>query len=61
MLRGRDFENGIYFQDFRIQQFDKLKVAIDKVLTVPVRKWTSSNACETRNLMTSKSHVFMSV
>ncbi|MEN6637163.1 MAG: hypothetical protein ABFC56_15025, partial [Clostridiaceae bacterium] len=38
LLRGRDFENGIYSEDLRVQQFDKLKVVLDKVLNVQVWK-----------------------
>jgi hypothetical protein len=38
LLRGRDFENGIYSEDLRIQQFDKLKTVLDKVLNVQVWK-----------------------
>ena len=38
LLRGRDFENGIYSEDLRIQQFEKLKIVLDKVLNVQVWK-----------------------
>jgi hypothetical protein len=38
LLRGRDFDNGIYSEELRIQQFDKLKVVLDKVLNVQVWK-----------------------
>jgi hypothetical protein len=38
LLRGRDFDNGVYLEDLRVQQFDKLKVVLDKVLNVQVWK-----------------------
>ena len=38
LLRGRDFDNGIYSEDLRVQQFDKLKLVLDKVLNVQVWK-----------------------
>ncbi len=38
LLRGRDFDNGVYSENLRIQQFDKLKAVLDKVLNVQVWK-----------------------
>lgn len=38
LLRGRDFDNGVYSAVLRVQQFDKLKVVLDKVLNVQVWK-----------------------
>jgi len=38
MLRGRDFENGIYSDVLRVEQFDKLKVVLDSVLNIQVWK-----------------------
>ncbi|MDR0464600.1 MAG: DUF262 domain-containing protein [Treponema sp.] len=38
LLRGRDFVNGVYSNDLRTQQFDKLKVILDKVLNIEVWK-----------------------
>lgn len=38
MLRGRDFENGIYSDALRVGQFDKLKVILEKVLNIQVWK-----------------------
>jgi hypothetical protein len=38
LLRGRDFDNGVYSEDLRFQQFDKLKTVLDKVLNVQVWK-----------------------
>jgi hypothetical protein len=38
LLRGRDFDNGIYSESLRVQQFDKLKTVLDKVLNVQVWK-----------------------
>jgi len=38
LLRGRDFENGVYSSTLRVQQFDKLKIVLDKVLNVQVWK-----------------------
>ncbi|MCL2739789.1 MAG: DUF262 domain-containing protein [Oscillospiraceae bacterium] len=36
MLRGRDFEKGIYSTDLREQRFDELKIILDKVLDLNV-------------------------
>ncbi len=38
LLRGRDFDNGVYSEELRVQQFDKLKVVLEKVLNVQVWK-----------------------
>jgi hypothetical protein len=38
LLRGRDFDNGVYAEDLRIEQFEKLKVVLDKVLNVQLWK-----------------------
>jgi hypothetical protein len=38
LLRGRDFENGVYSNDLRVEQFDELKIVLDKVLNVEVWK-----------------------
>ena len=38
LLRGRDFDNGVYSEALRIEQFDKLKLVLDKVLNVQVWK-----------------------
>jgi len=38
LLRGRDFKDGIYSEDLRIKQFDKLKTVLDKVLNVQIWK-----------------------
>jgi len=38
MLRGRDFDKGIYSNELRTQQFDKLKSVLDKVLDIQVWK-----------------------
>lgn len=38
LLRGRDFEKGIYAEELRVRHFDKLKVILDKVLNVQVWK-----------------------
>lgn len=38
LLRGRDFDNGVYSDALRVQQFDKLKTVLDKVLNVQVWK-----------------------
>jgi len=38
LLRGRDFENGIYSEDLRIEQFDKLRIVLDKVLNIQAWK-----------------------
>jgi len=38
LLRGRDFDKGIYSEELRIQHFDKLKNILDKVLNVQVWK-----------------------
>ncbi|MDR1236287.1 MAG: DUF262 domain-containing protein [Holosporaceae bacterium] len=38
LLRGRDFENGVYSEDLRVRQFDKLKIVLDRVLNVQVWK-----------------------
>ena len=38
LLRGRDFEKGVYSNDLRIEQFEKLKLVLDKVLNVQVWK-----------------------
>ncbi|MDR3085582.1 MAG: DUF262 domain-containing protein [Christensenellaceae bacterium] len=38
LLRGRDFENGVYSDNLRAQQFDKLKTVLEKVLNVETWK-----------------------
>ena len=38
MLRGRDFDKGIYSDDLRVTQFDRLKAVLDKVLNIQVWK-----------------------
>jgi hypothetical protein len=38
LLRGRDFDNGVYSEDLRTEQFEKLKVVLDKVLNVQLWK-----------------------
>jgi len=38
MLRGRDFEKGIYSDELRAEQFTKLKIVLDKVLDTQVWK-----------------------
>jgi len=38
MLRGRDFENGIYSDALRTEQFNRLKIVLDKVLDIQVWK-----------------------
>ena len=43
LLRGRDFDKGIYSDGLRIQHFDKLKDVLDKVLNVQV--WKSFLKC----------------
>ena len=43
MLRGRDFDKGIYSDKLRDEQFDKLKTVLDKILNVQV--WKSFIKC----------------
>jgi len=38
MLRGRDFEKSIYSDELRTEQFNRLKIVLDKVLDVQVWK-----------------------
>lgn len=38
LMRGRDFENGVYSEELRTKQFDKLKTVLEKVLNVQVWK-----------------------
>jgi hypothetical protein len=38
LLRGRDFDKGVYSEELRIQQFGKLQTVLDKVLNVQVWK-----------------------
>jgi hypothetical protein len=38
MLRGRDFDKGIYSNELRTEQFEKLKTVLDKVLDIQVWK-----------------------
>lgn len=38
MLRGRDFDKGVYSNELRTEQFDKLKTVLDKVLDIQVWK-----------------------
>lgn len=38
LLRGRDFENGVYTESLRIQNFEKLKQVLEQVLDVQIWK-----------------------
>ena len=38
MLRGRDFDKGVYSNELRTEQFNKLKTVLDKVLDIQVWK-----------------------
>jgi hypothetical protein len=38
LLRGRDFEKGVYSGALRVEQFDKLKIVIDQILNVQTWK-----------------------
>ena len=38
LLRGRDFENGVYMDSLRIQNFEKLKQVLEQVLDVQIWK-----------------------
>ena len=38
MLRGRDFDKGIYSNELRTEHFEKLKIVLDKVLDIQVWK-----------------------
>lgn len=38
LLRGRDFENGVYTESIRIQNFEKLKQVLEQVLDVQIWK-----------------------
>lgn len=38
LLRGRDFENGVYTEGLRIQNFEKLKQVLEQVLDVQIWK-----------------------